>query len=157
MRQQSVTSLKLFCGKPLQSWKAKSLWRIGLIVLFTASQLTQKANAIAVATPTHHGAQSKETGMIEVLKQMVDALEFVNKSDDDCDFMNSECSARVEDAIEAGKQAIAELENSLILTSEVNISNNFKQPQRTEQNFCPRCGKRTADLTHIHTCTPPQD
>ena len=28
-------------------------------------------------------------------------------------------------------------------------------PQRTEQNFCPRCGKRTADLTTIHTCTPP--
>jgi hypothetical protein len=23
-----------------------------------------------------------------------------------------------------------------------------------EQNFCPRCGKRTQD---IHTCTPPQD
>jgi len=30
-------------------------------------------------------------------------------------------------------------------------------PQRTEQNFCSRCGKRTADLTTIHTCTPPQD
>jgi hypothetical protein len=27
-------------------------------------------------------------------------------------------------------------------------------PQRTEQNFCSRCGKRTND---IHTCTPPQD
>jgi hypothetical protein len=26
--------------------------------------------------------------------------------------------------------------------------------QRTEQNFCPRCGKRTND---IHTCTPPKD
>ena len=25
--------------------------------------------------------------------------------------------------------------------------------QRTEQNFCPRCGKRSKD---IHTCTPPQ-
>jgi hypothetical protein len=30
-------------------------------------------------------------------------------------------------------------------------------PQRREQNFCSRCGKRTKDLTHIHTCTPPQD
>jgi hypothetical protein len=31
-------------------------------------------------------------------------------------------------------------------------------PQRTEErNFCPRCGKRTADLTVIHTCTPPQN
>ena len=26
-----------------------------------------------------------------------------------------------------------------------------------EQNFCPRCGKRTKDLTHIHTCTPPKE
>jgi hypothetical protein len=24
-------------------------------------------------------------------------------------------------------------------------------------NFCERCGKRTADLTVIHTCTPPQE
>jgi hypothetical protein len=24
-----------------------------------------------------------------------------------------------------------------------------------ECNFCERCGKRTADLTVIHTCTPP--
>jgi hypothetical protein len=28
---------------------------------------------------------------------------------------------------------------------------------RQERNFCPRCGKRTADLTVIHTCTPPQE
>ena len=25
-----------------------------------------------------------------------------------------------------------------------------------ERNFCERCGKRTADKTVIHTCTPPQ-
>lgn len=24
------------------------------------------------------------------------------------------------------------------------------------KNFCSRCGKRTADLTVIHTCTPPE-
>jgi hypothetical protein len=29
--------------------------------------------------------------------------------------------------------------------------------QPEEQNFCPRCGKRTADLTTIHTCTPPPE
>ena len=27
--------------------------------------------------------------------------------------------------------------------------------QPEERNFCPRCGKRTADLITIHTCTPP--
>jgi len=26
-----------------------------------------------------------------------------------------------------------------------------------EFNFCLRCGKRTKDLTNIHTCTPPQN
>ena len=36
-------------------------------------------------------------------------------------------------------------------------SNAYMTPsQRTEQNFCSRCGKRTPDLTTIHTCTPPQ-
>jgi len=28
------------------------------------------------------------------------------------------------------------------------------QPEQ-ERYFCQRCGKRTADLTTIHTCTPP--
>jgi DNA-directed RNA polymerase subunit RPC12/RpoP len=36
-------------------------------------------------------------------------------------------------------------------------SNNYPPAaQPEERNFCPRCGKRTADLTTIHTCTPPQ-
>jgi len=26
-----------------------------------------------------------------------------------------------------------------------------------ERNFCQRCGKSTADLTTIHTCTPPRE
>ena len=33
----------------------------------------------------------------------------------------------------------------------------YTTPQPTEpRNFCSRCGKRTADLTVIHTCTPPR-
>lgn len=33
----------------------------------------------------------------------------------------------------------------------------YTNPQPQEpRNFCPRCGKRTADLTVIHTCTPPR-
>ena len=34
------------------------------------------------------------------------------------------------------------------------LAGNTHPPQRTEQNFCPRCGKRTND---IHTCTPPME
>ena len=33
------------------------------------------------------------------------------------------------------------------------IKDALAQPE--ERNFCQRCGKRTADLTTIHTCTPP--
>jgi hypothetical protein len=36
-------------------------------------------------------------------------------------------------------------------------SHDTHPPQRTEQNFCPRCGKRTPDLITIHTCTPPKE
>jgi hypothetical protein len=38
-----------------------------------------------------------------------------------------------------------------------NCGQTYTPPQRTEQNFCSRCGKRTKDLTHIHTCTPPKE
>ena len=31
-----------------------------------------------------------------------------------------------------------------------------QEPVAREWNFCERCGKRTADKTVIHTCTPPQ-
>jgi hypothetical protein len=33
------------------------------------------------------------------------------------------------------------------------IKEALAQPE--ERNFCPRCGKRTADSATIHTCTPP--
>ena len=33
------------------------------------------------------------------------------------------------------------------------IKEALAQPE--ERNFCQRCGKRTADLATIHTCTPP--
>jgi uncharacterized protein with PIN domain len=32
----------------------------------------------------------------------------------------------------------------------------WPQPAQEPRNFCSRCGKRTADLTVIHTCTPPR-
>ena len=35
------------------------------------------------------------------------------------------------------------------------INDALAQPEQEPHNFCPRCGKRTPDLTTIHTCTPP--
>ena len=45
----------------------------------------------------------------------------------------------------------ADVDNAITVIKEA-----LAQPEQ-EQNFCPRCGKRTADLTTIHTCTPPQE
>jgi hypothetical protein len=36
------------------------------------------------------------------------------------------------------------------------IKEALAQPEQ-ERNFCERCGKRTVDLTTIHTCTPPRE
>ena len=45
----------------------------------------------------------------------------------------------------------ADIDNAITAIKEA-----LAQPAQ-EHNFCPRCGKRTADLTVIHTCTPPQE
>jgi hypothetical protein len=66
----------------------------------------------------------------EALKLALEALEEARTNDDSCEKWD-----RNKKAITAIKEALA-------------------QPE--ERNFCPRCGKRTADLTTIHTCTPPQ-
>jgi len=42
------------------------------------------------------------------------------------------------------------------MASESTYKPALAQPAQ-ERNFCSRCGKRTADFTMIHTCTPPQD
>ena len=121
--------------------------------------------------------------MIEVLKQMVEALEWCHGGE----------PIGTAEAIKAGKKLIAELESQepvakVVLTEtlelpclqwlDLNRQFDFKggeylythPPQRKcencgefgtcclktesqERNFCSRCGKRT---NHIHTCTPPR-
>jgi hypothetical protein len=59
---------------------------------------------------------------------------------------------------EALKLALEALEDRTSLmkwqTARDAVKAALAQPE--ERNFCPRCGKRTADPTTIHTCTPPQ-
>jgi len=61
----------------------------------------------------------------EAMKQAIEALK---------KGVDGQTSIEMDEAIASLRQAIADLESQ-------------------EQNFCPRCGKRTND---IHTCTPPQ-
>ncbi len=64
--------------------------------------------------------------MIEVLRQCLEAMK---------NGVDGQTSIEMDEAITSLSQAIAGLESQ-------------------EQNFCPRCGKRTND---IHTCTLPQE
>ena len=69
----------------------------------------------------------------EALKLALEALE---------NLINYDYSGQPDNGIDlAGAEAITAIKEALA------------QPE--ERNFCPRCGKRTADLTTIHTCTPP--
>ncbi len=54
---------------------------------------------------------------IEAMKQGLEALDHVNKSDDDCDFMNMETAAMVGDAMDTLSKAIAEAEKQKPLAS----------------------------------------
>jgi hypothetical protein len=62
---------------------------------------------------------------------------------------NMKCS--LDEAITAHTQAVFVFEDD---ASNYCDFKNTHPPQRTEQNFCSRCGKRTND---IHTCTPPRE
>jgi hypothetical protein len=111
--------------------------------------------------------------MIEVLKQALDALE----TEVSIDWTNNDefnaSAEKMHDAITSLRQAIAELESQEPVawadmgtrdvdndaglswtTGHFHTTPLYIHPPQLEQNFCPRCGKRTND---IHTCTPPEE
>ena len=58
---------------------------------------------------------------------------------------------------EALKLALDWLESgNFVYPTELRTAIKEALAQPEGRNFCPRCGKRTADPTTIHTCTPPQ-
>ena len=86
----------------------------------------------------------------EALKRALEALEQTLETLDD---ENAQAGGAIADTI------WYDLHITLFdyLASEITaIKEALAQPAQ-ERNFCPRCGKRTADLTTIHTCTPPQE
>ena len=74
----------------------------------------------------------------EALKLALETLEF-----------NQSVWRGKKEAITAIKEALAQPEQEPVAWEQFH-------EYLVERNFCPRCGKRTADLTTIHTCTPPQ-
>jgi hypothetical protein len=96
----------------------------------------------------------------EALKLALEALGEIEWSNN-----NQWQSDRAKVAITAIKEALAQPEQeptcpeckAKVLYECVACSGNNYPPKPEERNFCQRCGKRTADLTTIHTCTPPQE
>ena len=69
---------------------------------------------------------------------------------DTWDELLNSLESELRDVLEYYREALAQQADH----SEQNLDMVKAQPE--ERNFCSRCGKRTADLTTIHTCTPPQ-
>jgi tRNA U54 and U55 pseudouridine synthase Pus10 len=83
--------------------------------------------------------------MIEVIKQLVDALQTYGDKHRKTYLLGGAWDEEItkgDAAIQAGKKAIAKLESQ-------------------ERNFCQRCGKRLGKrldgIDSIHTCTPPME
>ena len=96
----------------------------------------------------------------EALKLALEALEGV--LDDSPKVLDASISGglyevvQCRDAITAIKEALAQPEQEPEFAYVMEAGDDrWKKLPIQERNFCPRCGKRTADLTTIHTCTPP--
>jgi hypothetical protein len=94
---------------------------------------------------------------------MLNAITAIKEALDECDEdeliirYHEMTIKRLEKRIEElTAQTITE-EHIAKVTSDIDLAVNKALAQPEERNFCPRCGKRTADLTTIHTCTPPQE
>ena len=79
----------------------------------------------------------------EALTLALEALEESQTNNDTMEFWD-----RKTKSITAIKEALAQPEQRPVAWEQFH-------EYLVERNFCPRCGKRTADLTVVHTCTPP--
>ena len=104
----------------------------------------------------------------EALKLALEALELNNDEwksladSGDAGFWNAEDQdhyRQTNDAITAIKAALAQPEPDMLTIAYQSGYHDGKKAALAgrEWNFCERCGKRTADKTAIHTCTPPQE
>lgn len=58
-------------------------------------------------------------------------------------------------SLDIGKREVEDIVEAIYHVLDANIPT-APQPAQELHNFCPRCGKRTPDLTAVHTCTPPR-
>ena len=86
------------------------------------------------------------------VEQTLEALGFESWTTQEEDTIKAKVKTALKEALAQPTSGYAKKIEELI--QERDALRALAQPE--ERNFCPRCGKRTADLTTIHTCTPPQ-
>ena len=94
----------------------------------------------------------------EALKQALEALE-ANQPVNYCMNSNGERFPMMHEdpfRFDRNTKAITAIKEALAQPEQQPVAWEQFHEHLVERNFCPRCGKRTADLTTIHTCTPPQ-
>ena len=109
-----------------------------------------------------------ETVAFAVLKLALEALNTCGEdewhSDEDFGLMQTYNENLVNYAIIAIKEALAQTSTQCekqpaqepLIKQGWDVDTLLDKSAQEPRNFCPRCGKRTADLTVIHTCTPPE-
>jgi len=99
----------------------------------------------------------------EALKLALEALENISTALREDDVLGSDIELML-NTITAIHKALAQPDEDAIIIQyheatikrlEKRVEELTVQPE--ERYFCQRCGKRTADPTTIHTCTPPKE
>ena len=88
----------------------------------------------------------------EALKLALEALESV--LDDSPKVLDASISGGLYEVVQC-REAITAIKEALAQPVQEPVAWEQFHEHLVERNFCPRCGKRTTDLTTIHTCTPP--
>ena len=86
---------------------------------------------------------------LKLVQEALNALENISAALRDEDVLGSD--------IELMLNTISKIHAALAQSEQEPVAWEQFHEHLVERNFCPRCGKRTADLTTIHTCTPPKD
>jgi RNase adaptor protein for sRNA GlmZ degradation len=130
-------------------------WRVHAVVYFCGAV----DDLLGAVLYWHLGLEFADMTKDEALKLALEALQ------KDVRFYKTEKLAAITAIREALAQPVQEAA-AFIAAEDKKVASRYgyvpklhpsewQDVQPEERNFCQRCGKRTADLTTIHTCTPP--
>ncbi len=97
---------------------------------------------------------------LKLVQEALEALENISAALREDDVLGSDIElmlntiGKIHAALAQPEQPAVRTGNCLRVGVCASEGHKIQKAQPEERNFCPRCGKRNAD---IHTCTPPKD